>query len=136
MRILRIMFVFVLIVFITGCGEVNLDCSKISDDKTEKIIATAKGNKILKIVMEESKYFDDLDEMSSEYDDARSTLFLYKLVKGVEANVTKNGNTLKQYISIDLNKGGGAIIRDFFDLVEFTPSAFIEYADSEGYVCK
>ena len=136
MRILRIMVVFILVVFISGCGEVKLECSKISSDKTEKIMATAKGNKILKIVMEESKNFDDLDEMSSEYDDARSTLFLYKLVKGVEANVTKNGNTLKQYISIDLNKGGGAIIRDFFDLVEFTPSAFIEYADSEGYVCK
>lgn len=135
-KILFVALMVMLPLVITGCGEKNLECSKIDGNNTERIIATVKSNKITKITIEEIEKYDDLEELEKEYSSANSSMYLYKLLKGVDSSITKKGNTLNSSVTIDLNKAGRTIIGEFLDLVEFTPDAFISYAEKEGLTCK
>lgn len=88
-KILFVALMVMLPLVITGCGEKNLECSKIDGNNTERIIATVKSNKITKITIEEIEKYDDLEELEKEYSSANSSMYLYKLLKGVDSSITK-----------------------------------------------
>lgn len=134
-KIIFVALITILPLVITGCGEKNLECSKIEGNNTEKFIATVKDNKIIKVTIEEIEKYDDLEELEKEYSSANSSMYLYKLLKGVDSSVTKSDNTLNSSVTIDLNKAGRTIMGQFLDLVEFTPDAFISYVEKDGFTC-
>lgn len=134
-KILFVALMVMLPLVITGCGEKNIECSKIDGNKEGKMIATIKGNAIKKISIEEIQNYEDLSELDNDYNQANSNNYVYKLLRGIDSNVTKNGNSLKTVITIDLDKAGSTVVREFFDFIEFTPDVFISYAESEGYTC-
>lgn len=131
----KLLLIIPILLIITGCGEVKIKCNKNYDKNSESIIATTKNNKILKITMEDIKVFDNNQELDEEYNNSKTSLYLYKLINGIKVDVSKNGNTIKEQVTIDLDKTGNNVIRKFLDLVEFTPSAFLEYAQNEGFTC-
>ena len=134
-KFLNTVLLFLILFVVTGCGERKIECSEISDDKQEKLIATIKGNRIIKVDIEEIYEYEDTDELESEYSTYKSTLYLYRLIKGIDTNVTKYKKKKKTTVSLDLRKVNNTIIGDFLDLVDLTPDSLIKYAKSEGLTC-
>ena len=125
-----------LICFVSGCGSHTITCSKTSGNDEESLIATVKGGKITKITISEVRSYDDLDELDDDYQLASSSNYLYKLLKGVDSQLIKDDYSLKNVVTIDLNKAGSTVVREFFDFLEFTPEVFTDYAESQGMVCQ
>lgn len=127
--------VALMLVCLTGCGSSSLKCTMSDEDNKSTVKATLNGDKITKVVMEQTETLDSEEE-------AKTTAALYSGISslgsedGYTISVKAKGKDVIMTATIDITKMSSEEIEDEFDSEELTKDAFVKAMEEEGFTCK
>ena len=131
-KIISIIAIALFTLTLTGCG--NKDLEAICKAANGEIMTiNFKNNKIVKIVSELTKTYEDETLLNMAYQSTQMTAEAYNTVAGSSAEVTKKDNSITMKLTFDVSKMTKEEI-DEADLDD-KPKEFIKDVEEEGYTC-
>lgn len=134
-KISSLIIALIVIFSLTGCGEKNITCTMNDDSSEAKVVATFKGNELVKEVMESTAKVGE-DQIDSIYSIYQATANTFKDQAGIKVTTSKGKDSVTLKIEMQPSKMGEELLDSMDVQTDGSVEDYIDYMTEEGYTCK